>query len=283
MDLPPPPDRRRTDRRDSALPSATEIERLAAELPRAIARHEITVLFQPQVRIADDRITGVEALARWDHPALGALGADPLFAAAERSAGESALSAHIQARALAVAAAWPDALSRLGLALNVTAGDLMAERFAEALLDRIAASGFAPGRLTVEITETALITDLPGAAAALDRLRDAGVAIAIDDFGAGYAGLGYLRGLPFDRLKIDRSLVADIADSARGRAVVRGIVALAGALDLSVVAEGVETAAQRACLAEEGCGWYQGFLCAGALDTASLVELLDAREANRAG
>lgn len=248
---------------------------LAVELTQAIARDEIAILFQPQVRIGDGRITGVEALARWDHPEHGPLGADPLFAAAERAGLGVALSDHIQRVVLERAVGWEPALAHLDVALNVTAEDIARAGFADALLTRVAASGFAPARLVVEITETALIADLPAAAAALETLRRAGVRVAIDDFGAGYAGLAYLKALPLDRLKIDRSLVLDIAESARARAVLRGVVALAEALGLAVIAEGVETSAQRDVLAAERCGWFQGFLCAGALDEAALVRLVE--------
>jgi EAL domain-containing protein (putative c-di-GMP-specific phosphodiesterase class I)/GGDEF domain-containing protein len=258
---------------DGAAPIAS----LAIDLHRAIERDEIAILFQPQVRIADDRITGVEALARWDHPSLGALGADPLFAAADRADLGLALSDHIQALALGQAAAWPENLSHLDLSLNLTAADIARPGFAQALLARIAASGFAAERLTVEITETALIADLVAAAAALSVLRDAGIRVAIDDFGTGYASFAYLKALPLDRLKIDRSLIHDIVDSTRGLAVVRGIIAMADALELAVMAEGVEAQAERDLLAEERCGHYQGFLCAGPIDGAALARLVEDR------
>lgn len=266
-------ERRQGDRREPGL-SDTPVEALAADLAEGIARGEVEILFQPQVRIADGRVTAAEALARWEHPRAGALGADLLFAAAERGGLEKALSAHIQARALAAAAGWPEHLGALSLAINVTAGDLAHADFAEALLERVAASGLSPSRLTVEVTETALIADLPAAAAQLDAVRASGVRTAIDDFGTGYASFAYLKALPLDRLKIDKSLVADVATSERGRAVVRGIVALAHALGLDVVGEGVETEGQRDALAAEGCESYQGFLCAGALDAAELAALV---------
>ncbi|WP_374943021.1 EAL domain-containing protein [Sphingomonas sp.] len=262
---------------DGAAPIAT----LAVDLHRAIERDEIAILFQPQVRIGTndcgDRITGVEALARWDHSLLGPLGADLLFAAADRADLGLALSDHIQALALTRAAAWPTALAHLDLSLNVTAADIARAGFADAVLARVAASGFAPARLTIEITETALITDLAAAAETLATLRAAGVRVAIDDFGTGYASFAYLKALPLDRLKIDKSLAHDIVGSPRGRAVVRGIIAVADALGLAVVAEGVETQAERDLLANERCGHYQGFLCAGPLDDAALIDLVENR------
>ena len=273
----------RNDRRDRRLwlqdTPAVPIEALAADLHKAVERDDISVLFQPQVRIGDhpggDRITGVEALARWEHPLLGSLGADLLFAAADRTDIALALSDRIHDLALAAAAAWPGSLAALDLSINITAGDIGRADFAPALLARVAASGFAPGRLTVEITETALITDLAAAAGALQALRDAGLRVAIDDFGCGYASIAYLKALPLDRLKIDTTMIADLADLPKARAVVRGIIALADSLELGAIAEGVETRAQRDVLAAECCGWYQGFLCAGALDSVALARLVE--------
>ena len=248
---------------------------LAADLPGAVARGDIRMHFQPQVRINDGRITGAEALARWDHPLLGAVDADQLFAAADCAEQARELSAHVQQLVLTQAAAWPRALAGLHLSLNVTADDIAQADFAQTLLRRLAVHHLAPERLCVEVTEAAPITDLAGAAATLQLLRDAGMRTAIDDVGAGHAGFAWLKALPFDRLKIDKSLVADIAESTKGRALVRGILALAKALGIEVVAEGVETEAQLGVLAAEGCGWFQGFLCAGALDTAALARLVE--------
>jgi len=248
------------------------IEALALDLRHALDRDEIDVLFQPQVVIAGGRIVGVEALARWQHPRFGALGAETLFAAAERADLASALSDHIQQLALTRAAGWPPALSELRLAVNVTAGDIARPGFADLLLDRIDTSGFPRRRLTVEITESGLIDDLGTAAALLAALRGAGLRIAIDDFGTGYSSLAYLKALPLDYLKIDKRLSQDIAGSARDRVVVRGVIDMARSLGLTVVAEGVETAEQLDLLAKEGCQLYQGFLCAEPLTSEALVE-----------
>lgn len=250
------------------------LDRLAADLHRALDRNEIQLRFQPQAVVATGAVVGVEALSRWHHPILGELGAESLFAAAERAGLGPALSDHIHRRAFEAAAAWPDALARLRLSINVTAADLTRAHFADALLDAIAAAGLARGRVTVEIVETELIDDLDGAAALLARLRGAGLRTAIDDFGTGYSSLAYLKALPIDYVKIDRSLTRDIAGSDRDRAVVRGVIAIARSLGLGTIAEGVEAEAERALLAAEGCDLYQGFLCAGALDGDALVRLL---------
>jgi diguanylate cyclase (GGDEF)-like protein len=251
---------------------AAPIETLALDLRHALERAEIAVLFQPQVAVTAGRIVGVEALARWQHPRFGALGAETLFAAAERADLASAVSDYIQQLALERAAAWPKTLGGLRLAINVTAADIARPGFADLLLDRVDTSGFPRQRLTVEITESGLIDDLGGAAALLAALRSAGLRIAIDDFGTGYSSLAYLKALPLDYLKIDKRLSQDITGSARDRVVVRGVIDMARSLGLTVIAEGVETAEQLDLLAKEGCQLYQGFLCAEPLTSEALVE-----------
>ena len=248
---------------------------LAIDLHHALERGEIEVRFQPQVAVATGRIEGVEALARWDHPRLGALGAETLFAAAERADLGIALSDHLQQLALGTAAAWRGTLATLRLSINLTAADLARADFAELFLARVAASGFPLARLTVEITETGLIADLGAAASFLSALRAVGCRVAIDDFGTGYSSLAYLKALPLDYLKVDKAMTQDIAGSARDRVVVRGVIDMARSLALGVIAEGVETRAQLDLLAQEGCNYYQGFLCAGALDETALAALVE--------
>lgn len=250
---------------------------LAIDLHHAIDRGEIDVLFQPQVEIASGCVTGVEALARWEHSTLGPLGAEALFAAADRADLGVALSDHILALALARAAAWPDVLGELRLSVNVTAVDVARPGFAELLLARIDASGFPRDRLTVEITETGLMRDLDRAAALIERLRASECRVAIDDFGTGYSSLAYLKSLPLDYLKIDRALTGDIDGWARDRVIVRGVIGMARALGIATIAEGVETEAQRALLADDGCDYYQGFLLAPPVDEAGLMRLMEER------
>lgn len=253
--------------------SAT-IDRLAVELHHAIERGDIGILLQPQVAIATGEIIGVEALARWQHVALGTIGAETLFAAAQRADLEIGLSDHIQRLALAQAAGWPPALSDLRLSLNLTAADIARPGFADLFLDRVDASGFPRTRLTLEITESGLIEDLGVAAGLLSLLRGAGCRTAIDDFGTGYSSLAYLKALPLDYLKIDKKLAQDITGSPRDRIVVRGVIDMARSLGLTVIAEGVETPEQLEGLAAEGCQIYQGFLCAEPLSVAALTALL---------
>lgn len=250
------------------------IDRLAVDLNHAMERGEIGILFQPQVSVSSGAIVGVEALARWEHGVLGAIGAETLFAAAARADLEIGLSDHIQKLVLAQAAAWPAALAGIRLALNLTAADIARPGFADLFLDRVDASGFARNRLTLEITESGLIEDLGIASALLSVLRGAGCRIAIDDFGTGYSSLAYLKALPLDYLKIDKKLAQDITGSPRDRIVVRGVIDMARSLGLTVIAEGVETDAQLEALAKEGCQIYQGFLCSEAVSVEALTALV---------
>ena len=249
---------------------------LGADLRRALATGEIEMLFQPQVEIDSGQIVGVEALVRWTHPELGTLGADALLETAGQAGLTLPLSAHAQARAMEIAAAWPDVLANLRLAINVTAEDVATSGFVQQLLDRVDASGFPRERLTIEITESGLIENLDRAADCFSRLRAGGLRVAIDDFGTGYSSLAYLKALPLDYLKIDRSIAQDITGSPRDRVVVRGIIDMARSLGLTVIAEGVEDEAQREQLARVGCQIYQGFLCAGPMDSAALAALVKA-------
>jgi EAL domain-containing protein (putative c-di-GMP-specific phosphodiesterase class I)/GGDEF domain-containing protein/DNA-binding response OmpR family regulator len=253
------------------------LDELALEIPQAIERDEVEILFQPQVAIGGGAIVGVEALARWRHPLRGELGAEALFGAADRAGLTVALSEHVQRCALRRAAHWPASLAGLRLSINVTAQDVAHGGFADLLLDRVDASGFPRRRLTVEITEGGLIEDLADAAGLLAKLRTGGCRVAIDDFGTGYSSLAYLKALPLDYLKIDKRLTQDITGSPRDRVVVRGVIDMARSLGLAVVAEGVETEEQLDLLAKEGCQFFQGYLCAEPLSIDALEALVAQR------
>jgi diguanylate cyclase (GGDEF)-like protein len=239
------------------------------DLHHAIARGEIDVCFQPQFEVATGRIVGAEALARWNHDQLGPLGAGVLFSVATRSQYLLPLSHYIQERALNAAAEWTGALSHLRLSLNITPQDLAAPGFLQSFLAKLDASGLAPARVTIEITESGLMHDVAANAAVLDQLRARDMRVAVDDFGTGYSSLAWLKSLPLDYLKLDQGLTADIMSDDRGRIIVQAIIAMGQALRLKIVAEGVETEAQLALLAAEGCDYFQGFLRAPALDAAA--------------
>lgn len=245
-------------------------EVLEADLLRALDRREIEVLFQPQFDCRSGALTGAEALARWRHPTLGAIGARDLFAVAERAALVAPLSRHVVARALEDAAAWPEELT---LALNITPEELGDPRFATDFAALIGRSRIAPQRLMLEITEDLLLRNLAQAASALGALRALGFRIALDDFGAGFCNFRYLRELPLDALKLDRSMVEGVPADGTAVAVLRAIVALAKALGLAVYAEGIEDETQRAAIAAEGCDRWQGFLRAEPMPGERVIAL----------
>jgi EAL domain-containing protein (putative c-di-GMP-specific phosphodiesterase class I) len=243
---------------------------LEADLLRALDRREIEVLFQPQFSCITGALTGAEALARWQHPTLGAIGARDLFAVAERAALVAPLSRHVVARALEDAATWPEGLT---LSLNITPEELGEERFAADFAALIGRSDIAPGRLMLEITEDLLLRNLGQAASALKALRGLGFRTALDDFGAGFCNFRYLRELPLDALKLDKAMVEGVPGDATALAVLRAIVALAKALGLAVYAEGIEDEIQRAAITAEGCDYWQGFLRAQPMPSERVVAL----------
>jgi len=244
-------------------------------LEAVIAHEQVDVLFQPLIEPDTGRIVGAEALAR----SSVVHSADQLFARAWAGGLAERLSRLVQRKALRCAAAWEGPLKGLGLSINVLPADICRDGYDRWLLEEITAVGIDPGRVTIEITESALLSDQETVAERLGRLRSAGVRIAVDDFGTGYASLAYLTSLPLDAIKIDRGLVADIVGGERDRIVVKAMIHLARELDLKVVVEGVETTDQLALLADWGCDLYQGFLGAGALSHEELSRFVAAGNA----
>lgn len=260
-------ERRRSDRRRAASHPAT------ADLLRAVEQGEIEILFQPQFTCSDNRLVGAEALAHWSHPLHGRIGGEGLFALAQAAGVVEQISQHVTRAALGTAGNWQVPLR---LSLNVTAADVEAGDFARVLASAVEDAGFPFEHLTLEITEQVLVSDLSRTADRLRQLAALGVSIALDDFGAGFCNFDYLKRLPLDYLKLDRTMIDGIADSPRDLAVVRGIVAMAGALGLQVVAEGVEHEAQRQAVAQEGCAMWQGYLGAEPMPAEQFVRLIGA-------
>lgn len=259
-------------------PPPPPIQRADPGLAAAIAADAVDLHFQPQIEVSTGRVVGVEALARWE----GAVSPEDLFNRAAASNLSERLSRTIQRRALRMAGRWSGALGGLRLSINLLAEDLERPGYERWLLDEIAAAGLSPERVTAEITESSLVADRPAAAARLAQLRAAGVRIAVDDFGTGYASLAYLTSLPLDTLKIDRGLIADIVGGSRDRIVVKAMIRLARELGLQVVVEGVEEAAQLDLLEQWGCDLYQGFLGARALSEEELAKFVERRRAKAA-
>ena len=244
-------------------PRATARPALACDwiLETAIAHEQIDVQFQPLIEPRTGRVVGAEALARSTITDT----ADELFARAVAAGLDERLSRLVQKKALRSAAVWEGPLRGLKISMNLLPQEISRVGFDQWLLDEIGAVGIDPGRVTVEITESALLIGREAVAERLARLRAADVSIAVDDFGTGYSSLAYLTTLPLDMIKIDRGLIADLVGGARDRIVVKAMIRLARELDLKVVVEGVESTGQLALLADWGCDLYQGFLGAGAL------------------
>jgi EAL domain-containing protein (putative c-di-GMP-specific phosphodiesterase class I) len=245
-----------------------------AMVKAALAHDEVAIFYQPQYDVASGAMVGVEALLRWRHPELGLLGAGPLVTAARAARMECELTEHAHRVALAEMAEWPRALAGLRVSLNITAADLGDPGFADRFAAMARQAKVDPDRLTLELTEQAMLSDPASAAAQLAQIRALGAAIAIDDFGTGYSSLSLLARLPIDYLKIDSGFTRTIDGSDRDRIVVRAIVDLARALGLLVVAEGVENERQLARLKEIGVATWQGFLKSGPVPGEELVALM---------
>lgn len=235
------------------------VERVDIALRSALAAREIVILLQPQFEVSTGKLVGAEALARLNDAQLGEISAGDLFASADRCDLREELSHLIQDKAINIAAAWPAALDDLRLAVNLGAEELT-EYYGAHLLEILAQAGFSPDRLTLELTEESLIRDLDRTAGQLEMLRAKGMRIAVDDFGTGYSSLAYLKSLPLDYLKIDKGMTPDIVGTGKDRIIMRAIIAMAKALGLAIIAEGVEKAEELEMLQAEGCDYFQGFL-----------------------
>ena len=248
------------------------VEKLSetGELRNAIDNGELELHYQPKLRVSGRELCGVEALVRWRHPVRGLLGPDQFIPAAEHSGLIRPLTAAVLTAALEQHRAWRAGGLLLPVAVNVSAGSLLDRAFPDLVGELIRRYDVAPGQLTIEITESAMITDPDRATALLADLRTLGARVSIDDFGTGYSSMNYLQSMPLDELKIDRQFTARILSTDSGRAIVGAIVELARALDLEVVVEGVEDEDTAAAIEEMGCDSAQGYLFCRPLAAAAL-------------
>jgi diguanylate cyclase (GGDEF)-like protein len=231
---------------------------LEHDLHRAVERKQLRLHYQPKLEIASGRVTGVEALMRWQHPELGLISPDRFIPIAEETnlivpLGEWALRTGCQQ-----AFAWQQ--HRLSVAINVSLQQFRGGRLVETVRRALDDSELDPRYLVLELTETVLMDDTIETAAMLRAIKDMGVRISIDDFGTGYSSLSYLKRFPIDELKIDRSFITGVSHSEDDAAIATAIIRMGHALGLTVVAEGVETADQLEFLAARGCDKYQGYL-----------------------
>jgi predicted signal transduction protein with EAL and GGDEF domain len=249
---------------------------LESALHGAMTRGEVSLAYQPRFGLASHAVRGAEALLRWNHPELGPVPPSEFIPIAEESGIIMAIGSWVLHEACRQAAIWR---SRYGLQLtisvNVSAYQLRVPRtLVEDVLAALRCSGLPAGALELEMTESMMINAAGETLAALHELRSLGISIALDDFGTGYSSLGYLRRLPVDCLKIDRSFVSDLSADEGAERVLQAILGMASALQLRTVAEGIETVAQLEFLRRHGCLEGQGFLLARPLDTSALEALL---------
>jgi diguanylate cyclase (GGDEF)-like protein/PAS domain S-box-containing protein len=233
---------------------------LANELQMALARNELFLVYQPQVNSQTGKITGLEALLRWQHPQLGLLPPVKFIGLAERSGLIIPIGEWVLRTACAQAKEWQDAgLAAVTVAVNVSAIQFRQQGFAEIIRGILEETGLNPKYLELELTESLLLTNADVMFSILQELRDMEVKLAIDDFGTGYSSLSYLRQFQVNRLKIDRSFVRDVAINPDDAAIATAIINMARALNLEVLAEGVETEEQLGFFRAQHCYEIQGF------------------------
>jgi len=253
--------------------------RTVAELRTALSAGELVLHYQPKVDLRTDAVTGVEALVRWHHPTRGLLYPDTFLGIAEAYGLMSALTQVVLGQALDQAARWQAAGRSLTVAVNLSASSLMDADLPTEVAALLAERRLPAAALQLEITEEFLMANRERARAILARLRAGGVKIAVDDFGTGYSSLAYLRDLPVDELKLDRSFVVAMAGDTRAEALVASTVSLAHSLGLRMVAEGVEDGDVLAELARQGCDEAQGYYLARPAPAAEVDVWLDDRAA----
>lgn len=239
---------------------------------RAIIREgAIEVRYQPIMCARSNRMVGVEALARWPSSSPRQVGTERFIAVAEQNGLIDDLGDIVLSKACHDGLAWPD----LKIAVNISPVQLKNEKLVERTLATISASGIDVRRVELEITENALLDDVQRANAVFKQFRENGLSIALDDFGAGFSSISYLKLFSFDRIKIDRSLVDAMETDSTKRSLIQGTMVIADGLSMVVTAEGVETAAQRRLLSMLGCGNLQGYFFHRPLERSAISALIN--------
>jgi len=237
------------------------------DLRKALPAGEFELHYQPVVNLASKEISGFEALIRWNHPGKGMISPADFIPLAEEIGFIVPMGEWVIRQACATAARWPD---ELHVAVNISAIQFRNPGLMQVIVSALAASGLAPTRLEIEITESVLLHNKEATLAVLHQLRALGIRIAMDDFGTGYSSLTYLQSFPFDKIKIDRSFVKNITENSSSLNIVRAVAALANGMGMTATAEGVETAEQLHSIASEGCTEMQGFLFSRPLPAAEI-------------
>ncbi len=247
------------------------LERLEKDLIAAISQEAIQPYFQPVIDLRLNEICGFEALARWHHPKHGFIRPIVFIPIVERLGLMTDLTTSILRQSCRVARQWPE---EIWIGVNLSPSELKDPSLPTRILTILAEEGLAPGRLEVEITETALMSDIVAAKAALTTLKGFGISIALDDFGTGYSSLSHLQQFQFDKVKVDLSFVQAMQDDASSEKIVDAILGLTRSLDLKAVAEGIENSAVLARLVEKGCEFGQGYFFSKAVTGPLALELL---------
>ncbi len=253
--------------------AAADVQReraMVADLSRAVQRHELELFYQPKIDAATLQVTAAEALLRWHHPTHGMISPAVFIPLAERHGLIADLGNWVIEEACRQAGQWRRAGLRMRVAINLSAYQMRQDDVVGRLQKALRAHELDPRRFTVEITESLALENTQATQRTFEGLRQAGLHVAIDDFGAGQTSLAYLRQLPVSELKLDMELVREVATSDRARAIAKAVIGLARELDWRVVAEGVETAAQRDVLVELGADELQGFMFARPMSSRAL-------------
>ncbi|MCG6205755.1 GGDEF domain-containing protein [Rhodopseudomonas sp. HC1] len=262
---------------ESSLDETVKARRaLETDLRRALALREFALVYQPQFDLQSCRVTGLEALLRWNSPTRGPVSPMDFIPLAEETGIISPIGEWVLRTACRDAANWPDDIT---VAVNISAVQFANRALATIVLSALADSGLDPRRLELEITESVMLDARGTALGVLQRLRATGVSVSLDDFGTGYSSLGYLRSFPFDKIKIDQSFVRGAAEDPGNRAIVRAIASLGQNLGMATVAEGVETAEHMERVAADGCTHVQGYLISRPLPAERVRTFLGLSEA----
>ena len=252
---------------------------LEVDLRKALSGGELELHYQPLVSLKNDEIVGCEALLRWHHPERGMILPAEFIPVAEETGLINTIGEWVLRQACSEAATWP---SHIKIAVNVSPVQFRNPSLAQTVVHCLAASRLPADRLELEVTESVLMQNNEATLATLHQLRVLGVRISMDDFGTGYSSLSYLRGFPFNKIKIDRSFIADLARGPDAVAIVQAIINLADSLKMATTAEGVETGEQREILRTTGCAEMQGYLFSPPRSAMELAALLRQSEATAA-
>jgi diguanylate cyclase (GGDEF)-like protein len=244
---------------------------LEVDLRRALASGEFHLVYQPLLNLAANELTGMEALLRWNSSERSAVTPAEFIPVAEETGLIVPLGEWVLRRACAEAAQWPDSVR---VAVNLSPVQFRNRGLVTTVTQALAAAGLSPARLEIEITEAALLQKDEMTVAMLHQLRALGVRISMDDFGTGYSSLSYLRSFPFDKIKIDRSFIADIERNGDSEAIIRAIAELGASLGIETTAEGIETEEQLELVRRAGCTEVQGYLLSQPRAAADVLDLI---------